>query len=75
MSNAIDRKTAEAARRKVIQIDALLNTDTEDDHLVRADCLKIWNDFCAQETNRLAAKDKRANLTAVYETYRKLGWA
>lgn len=56
----IERKTAEAARRRVIEIDRydrevyraefLATLDAE-----RAECVKLWNEFCAEETKRLAA--------------------
>jgi hypothetical protein len=72
----IDRKTAEAARRRAIQLDhcsqncscsrggnaascECTSLETE-----RRACVKLWNEFCVQETNRLAAKDMRAHLAA-----------
>lgn len=60
MSNAIDRKTAEAARRNVIRIDAQRNPDGVD-LAIRSECCKLWNAFCEQETARLAAKPLRVN--------------
>jgi hypothetical protein len=69
MSNMIDRKTAEAARRRVIQIDSAGDPDPKlyaggtinALRAERAECCKLWNDFCAQETARLAAKPMRIN--------------
>lgn len=74
----IDRKTAEAARRRVIQIDAAVDPDPKlyaggtinALRSERAECCKVWNEFCAEETKRLAAPK-----FPVYETYRKLGWS
>jgi hypothetical protein len=73
MSNApIDRKTAEAARRNVIRIDAMRGA-TDLDRAIRAECVKVWNEFCQGEQRRLDAKPCAA--AQVYETCRKLGWA
>lgn len=71
MTNRIDRKTAEAARRRVIEIDRTPcscsrggsaayceHRDTDDE---RAACVKLWNEFCAEETKRLAEKPMRIN--------------
>lgn len=51
----IDRKTAEAARRDVIAIDAQSNP-SEVDRIHRDECCKVWNEFCIAETRRMAAK-------------------
>lgn len=52
----IDRKTAEAARRNVIRIDAIRNPE-DVDLAVRAECLNVWNSFCTKETARLDRRD------------------
>lgn len=51
----IDRKTAEAARRRAIEIEQTTDCyPMGDEHSA---CVKVWNEFCAQETRRLARKD------------------
>jgi hypothetical protein len=66
MGNVIDRKTAEAARRRVLEIDK----QADDLSAERGPLVQLWNEFCCQEQARLDAKSE----FAVYETYRKLGW-
>jgi len=63
MTNPIDRKTAEAARRTVLRIDALSDAcgARQYEAAERAECVKVWNEFCAQETHRLEAKPLRIN--------------
>ena len=56
MSNSIDRKTAEAARRAVLVIDATEPRMPGHD-AIRAESVKLWNEFCAQETRRLERKN------------------
>jgi len=69
----IDRKTAEAARRRVIQIDDLEDAATLEQRAERGRLVRIWNAFCAEEQRRLdARKEPKAQ---VYETYRALGWS
>lgn len=51
----IDRKTAETARRYARRIDGIANPDGVD-IAIRAECGKVWNEFCAEETRRLEAK-------------------
>lgn len=68
MTNPIDRKTAEVARRRVIEIDCYDRSIYRDEFLAtldaeRAERCKLWNDFCAQETARLDAKPMRINPT------------
>jgi hypothetical protein len=46
----IDRKTAEAARRRVMQRDACSAGAVDSQ---RAEDVKLWNDFCSQEQARL----------------------
>jgi hypothetical protein len=70
-----DRKTAEAARRRVIEIDDLADA-TLDQRWERTRCLMVWNNFCAEESQRLAARRRNgAAAECVAETYRKLGWS
>ncbi len=54
----IDRKTAEAARRRVMQRDACSAGAVDSQ---RAEDVKLWNDFCSQEQARLDAKTMRIN--------------
>ena len=63
MTNPIDRKTAEAARRKVIHIDAQRKPPRVGDLAVRTWACNVWNEFCQQEQARLDAKDERHAFT------------
>lgn len=69
-----DRRIAEAARRRAQELDG-----AKEPGLVaeRAECVKVWNTFCAAEQRRMdaAAKGRRDPKVQVYETYRKLGWS
>ena len=66
----IDRKTAEAARRRALAIESATNAAELESE--RVACVATWNSFCAAETLRMAPK---SNAVKVYETYRKLGWS
>jgi hypothetical protein len=70
-----DRKTAEAARRRVIEIDDLEDAATLEQRAERGRLVRVWNGFCAEENRRLPARRRNGTSAAVYETYRKLGWS
>lgn len=56
MSFAIKRPEAETARRRALAIEQLDYRDIPALDEERRACVGIWNEFCAEETARLAAK-------------------